>query len=120
MLVEAAGPGQVAEMRYTALQALSRMHDPRATDAIERATASVEMRNLRSFALQSLAANDSARATAVALRSLGDYDPLFAVAAVRTAARVGGADAKAKLAEALRTEKRVTVRAAIQRALAAH
>ena len=120
MLVEAVGPDQPANIRYTALQALSKIHDPRATDAIERTTANVETRNLRCFALQSLAANDPARPTAVALRSVGDYDPLFAVAAVQTAAQAGGADAKAKLAEALRTEKRVTVRAAIQQVLAAH
>jgi hypothetical protein len=34
--------------------------------------------------------------------------------------RTGGADARAKLTAALRTERRVTVRAAIQGALAQH
>ncbi|MEP6745951.1 MAG: HEAT repeat domain-containing protein, partial [Gemmatimonadota bacterium] len=95
--------------------------DPRALDALERMTATNETRDLRGTALQLLArAGNPARATAVALRAVGDYDPLFAVQAVRTAAQVGGAGARAKLAEALRTETRVTVRAAIQEALAVH
>jgi aminopeptidase N len=119
LLVDAAGVDQARSLRATAVQLLGAVRDARAKDALERLTASAEDRNLRTEALQSLAATgDSARATAVALRYLGDYDPLFAVAAVRVVARVGGADGKAKLGAALRAEQRVTVRRAIQQALA--
>jgi HEAT repeat protein len=107
-------------MRVTAAELLRGYRDPRAEDALERLTASAEDRNLRQQALQSLAATDSARAAAVALRYLGDYDPLFAVSAVGVVARVGGADGKAKLTQALAAERRVTVRRAIQQALGEH
>lgn len=120
ILIAATGPDQVANIRITAARALGAIHDPQAAAALERLTAPVETRDLRSLALRTLERNDAARATAVALRSLGDYDPLFAVAAVQTVARAGGADGKARLSEALRTEKRVTVREAIRQALAAH
>jgi len=120
ILLQAAGPDQVASIRAAAARGLSTIHDPQAVEALVKMTATVETRDLRSLSLRLLATNDPARATAVALAAVGDYDPLFAVAAVRTAAQVGGADAKAKLTEALRTEKRVTVRAAIQGVLAQH
>ena len=55
----------------------------------------------------------------MALRLVGDYDPLFAVAAVGVVGRVGGADGRAKLTQAMRTEQRVYVRLAMQQALAA-
>ena len=119
-LVDATAANQSRTMRVTAEQLLRGYPDPRAEDALERLTASIEDRNVRQQALQSLAATDSARATAVALRYLGDYDPLFAVTAVRVVARVGGADGKAKLTQALLAEKRVTVRRAIQQALGGH
>jgi aminopeptidase N len=121
LLVDATGADQARTLRVTALELLGGIRDPRGEDALERLTASAEDRNLRAEALESLAATgDSARATAVALRYLGDYDPLFAVAAVQVVGRVGGADGKAKLTAALPGEKRVTVRLAIQRALAGH
>jgi aminopeptidase N len=119
-LADATAANQSRTMRVTAAQLLRGYPDPRAEDALERLTASVEGRNLRQQALQSLAGTDSARAAAVALRYLGDYDPLFAVSAVRVVARVGGADGKAKLTQALLAEKRVTVRRAIQQALGGH
>ena len=69
-------------------------------------------------ALNALAASgDSARATAVALRAIGDPDPLFAAAAAGLVGRVGGTAGKATLAEALKKETRVTVRAAMTRVL---
>jgi len=118
VLLQAAGPDQVANVRFTAARGLSTIHDPQAVAALVKMTLPVETRDLRQFSLRMLATNDPARATQVALAALGDYDPLFAVSAVQTAARVGGAPAKAKLTEALRTESRVTVRSAISQALA--
>ena len=119
LLLEASGPDNPAGIRGTAAEALAALRDPRALDALERMTAPSETRDLRGIALDALATADQGRAYRVALRAVGDYDPLFAVQAVRVAARTGGADARAKLATALRTETRVTVRAAIQRVLAA-
>jgi len=56
----------------------------------------------------------------LALRLIGDYDPLFASAAVRVVGRVGGADGRAKLAQAMRAERRVYVRLAMQQVLGVH
>ena len=120
LLLEASGPGNPAGIRGTAAEALARIRDPRALDALERMTATSETRDLRGTALGALATADQARAYRVALQAIGDYDPLFAVQAVRVAARTGGADARTALTAALRTERRVTVRAAIQGALARH
>lgn len=57
------------------------------------------------------------RASALALRLIGDYDPLFAVATVRVLARTGGEAGKARLREAMARETRVTVRLAMQQVL---
>jgi aminopeptidase N len=106
--------------RLTAFHFLGQLRDPRALEVLERMTASTEDRNVRTQALSAIAASgDSARATALALRMIGDYDPLFAAAAVRVVGRVGGAAGQAKLAQAMRTERRVSVRLAMQQALAA-
>ena len=121
LLIDATAATQPRSLRATAARLLGRYRDARGEDALERLTASVEDRDLRGGALRSLAATgDSARATAVALKYLGDYDPLFAVTAVDVVARVGGADGKAKLTAALPAEKRVSVRLAMQRALGGH
>ncbi|MFI5235778.1 MAG: M1 family aminopeptidase [Gemmatimonadales bacterium] len=121
MLLAASGPAQPAAIRALAANFLGRVGGPEAEDALEHLTASVETRNLRTTAIHALAATgDSARATSVALKAMGDYDPLFAVQAVRVAARMGGAAGKAALAEALKTETRVTVRATLEEVLAAH
>ena len=114
LLLDAAGTDKGLGMRFEAVAGLAKIHDPRALDALERMTATQEVRDLRVNALQALAQNDAARATALALRSIGDYDPLFAVAAVRVAARAGGDAAKAELTRRLRGETRVTVRSAIR------
>ena len=117
LLLRSASTGQELGLRQVATSLLARSHDARAKDMLERLTDASEDRGLRTNALNALAATgDSTRATAVALRLIGDYDPLFAVAAVDVVARVGGAAGKARLAEALRTESRVLVRAAMQRA----
>ena len=71
-------------------------------------TATTEDRDLRTTALNALAATgDSARASALALHLIGDYDPLFAAAAVRVLARTGGDAGKAQLREAMAHEPRV-------------
>jgi aminopeptidase N len=119
LLVTATGTNQPRSLRATAVDALSRIHDQRGAEALERVTMPTEDRNLRAQALAAiLSSGDSARAAAVARRYLGDPDPLFAGAAVQVLARAGGAAGRAELTAALATEKRVTVRRAIQRVLA--
>jgi HEAT repeat protein len=118
ILLQASGGDQVADVRITAARGLATIHDPQAVAALVRMTIPSETRDLRQLALRMLATNDPARATQVALAAVGDYDPLFAVSAVQTAARVGGPAAKAQLTAALPKETRVTVRSAIQGALA--
>jgi len=120
ILLQASGTDQIANVRFTAARGLSTIHDPQAVAALQKLTVPSETRDLRQFSLRMLATNDPARATQVALAAVGDYDPLFAVSAVQTAAQVGGASAKSELSKALQTETRVTVRSAITRALAAH
>ncbi|HET7025022.1 MAG TPA: M1 family aminopeptidase [Gemmatimonadales bacterium] len=121
LLVAASGPDNTAGIRYTAARQLGRLGGTAAEDALVKLTASVETRSLRGLALNALAiTGDSARATGEALSHLGDYDPLFAVQAVYTVGRMGGAAGKAKLAEWRKTERRVTVNAAIDQVLARH
>ena len=115
LLLEASRSSQTFNMRTSAAQWLGRIKDPRAADALEAMTATTEDRNLRSTALNALVSTgDSARVNALALRLIGDYDPLFAVAAVRVLARTGGEAGKARLREAMARETRVTVRLAMQ------
>ena len=117
-LVKASQPGEPLGIRFTAVNYLGNSRDPKAEDALERLTAPSEDRNLRTFALDQLAATgDSARASRVALGLVADPDPLFAQAAVRDAAKVGGASARAALSAALPKESRVFVRLAIRNAL---
>jgi aminopeptidase N len=119
-LLAAVAPAQIANMRFTAMQFLAHIRAPQSEDALEKTTATTEDRNIRQVALQALAATgDSARATAVALRLIPDYDPLFAVTAVQVVGDVGGDAGKAKLRDAMKKETRVFVRAAMRRALEA-
>ena len=112
--------GLPTNYRATAAAALGRLKDRRGTEALERLTAASEPRDLRGGALNALAQlGDSARAAAVATKGLSDYDPLYAVQAVRVLARVGGSPGRAALARAQATEQRVTVKAAIAQALKA-
>lgn len=121
LLIAATGPDQPPAIRLTAAQGLGASRDPRAADALERMIDPKEDRGVRTTGLFALAqTGDSARASAVALRAVGDYDPLFAVTAVDVAARMGGASARAALTADLKKETRVTVRLAITRALAGH
>jgi hypothetical protein len=121
MLIAATGSDQPAAIRLTAAQGLGASRDPKAKDALELMMNAREDRGVRTTGLFALAeTGDSARASAAALRAVGDYDPLFAVTAVDVAARMGGASARAALAADLKKETRVTVRLAITRALAGH
>ncbi len=118
LLVAASGPDQPIQSRFGAIQLLSKMRDPKSLAALERLTATTEDRNIRTLGLNGLAeTGDSARATSVALSLIGDYDPLFAAAAVRVVGRFGGAAGKAKLREAQKKETRVLVRGAMEQAL---
>ena len=119
LLVTASRADQPLGMRGTAARLLGRLRNPRAEDALELMTAASEDRNIRMTGLYALAATgDSARASAVSRRLIGDYDPLFAAAAVGMLARIGGEAGKAQLREAMAHESRVHVRLAMQRALA--
>jgi aminopeptidase N len=121
LLVEAVAAGQPFSLRLTAAHHLSRLGGAEAEGALEQLTVPDEDRNIRITGLSALATTgDSARARTVALRAVADPDPLFAAAAVRTVARVGGEAGAAALREALKRETRVTVRLAITRALERH
>ncbi len=117
-LVMASTPGRPLSIRQTATMALSRLRAPAAVDALARLTDPSEVRRLRSVGLQGLlATGDTARILEVASRGLKDYDPLYAQVAVRVLARLGTPEAKARLKAAEKTETRVHVRDAIERAL---
>jgi len=119
LLLAAVGPEQTANRRFTAMNFLAHIRDPQSEDALERTTATVEDRFIRQSALQSLATTgDSARATALALKLIPDYDPLFAVTAVQVVGQVGGDAGKARLRDAMKKETRVFVKAAMEKALA--
>lgn len=121
VLIEASGPEHPSGLRATAAHYLGKFGGADAEKALIRMTDPIETRNLRITALYALAATgDSAQASSVALTAIGDYDPLFAVQGVQVAARMGGAAAKARLAEMYKTERRVTVRATMEGVLKAH
>ena len=74
---------------------------------------------MRTTALALLAAwPDKTRAVAVAARYLDDGDPLFASAAAASLGKIGGNEGTTALRKAEASESRVTVKAAIVRALA--
>jgi HEAT repeat protein len=82
-------------------------------------TVEKEPRAARTTALMLLANwPDKARGVAVATRYLNDGDPLFASAAAETLGKIGGEAGKATLRKAAEGESRVTVEAAIVKALA--
>ena len=118
VLEEATQPGLPLGIRSVAASALGRLHDPGAADALARLTDPVEPRGLRQIALSALlATGDQARTLDVAGRALSDYDPLFSTTAVSVLARLGTPEAKAKLAAAEKSETRVHVKEAMERAL---
>jgi aminopeptidase N len=118
LLVEATKPGNPLVERGTAGAMLAQLHTPEAFDALARLTDPSEVRELRGVGLRGLfATGDTARAIAVATKALTDYDPLFSEAAVRALGRLGTPAARAALEAQLKTETRVSVKAAIERAL---
>jgi aminopeptidase N len=120
LLLDRIAHGGSLDVRLTAAGRLSLKPDTAGLDALEGLTRSEEPRNGRETALRLLAEwpVGTERAVAVATRYLSDGDPLFASTAVRTLARVGGDAGKTTLKAAMARETRVTVRAAITRALA--
>ena len=119
-VVDASGPAHSEAVRGTAAGLLAQMHAPAANEALERLTDPSEVRGLRTSALGGLfRGGDTARAIAVATRGLSDYDPLYAEAAVRDLGQLGTPAAKDALNNALKTETRVFVKQAIERALSA-
>lgn len=118
-LVEtAAEPGHSGWLRQAALNGLAHFRVPEAAVALERLTAPREPRGIRVAALEHLPTQgDTARAVALATRSLDDPDPLFAAGAVAVLARIGGARARALLLQRYATERRVRVLSAITEVL---
>src|SRR5205814_1590732 len=117
LLAEAADSAEPNALRQAAAQSLGELHDPKAGEPLERMAAPNQPRSLRQDALDALAQGDSARAITVARRYLEDDDPLFAVAAVKTLAKIGGREGQALLRRDQSRERRVTVLTAIRAAL---
>ncbi len=118
-LEEATSPDLPLNIRSTAVRMLGRLRDPSTADVLARLTDPVEPRGLRQSALSTLAAiGDEARTVQVAGDALSDYDPLYATSAVSVLSRLGTPAARARLEAAAKTETRVHVKEAIERALA--
>jgi aminopeptidase N len=119
LLVDRSAHGGSIGVRLTAAQALARRPDAAGLDALEALTAEKEPRQVRTTAL-SLLENwpDKTRGVAVATRYLDDGDPLFASEAAATLGKIGGEAGKAALRKEAEGESRVTVKAAIVKALA--
>jgi len=121
LLLARTAPSWPTGLRQSAAARIRNQPDPRAVDALIALTAPSEPRGLRQAGLRYLAGrSDKGPAVATATKYLDDPDPLFAVSAVQTLARIGGPAGKATLEQHLRVEKRVTVNAAIRQALTAH
>jgi HEAT repeat protein len=117
-LLQAAEPGHPLNLRATVASELAKSRDPKAAAALEAYTSPDEPRALRVVGLVSLVqGGDTAHAAAVATKYIADPDPLFAVQAVNALAKVGGDSGRAALEKAAASETRVTVLAAIHRAL---
>jgi HEAT repeat protein len=120
LLVDRTAHGGSLGVRLAAAAALARRPDAAGLDALEAMTAEKEPRQVRITALTLLADwPEKTRGAAVATRYLDDGDPLFASAAAETLGRIGGEAGKATLRKAEQSESRVTVKAAIVRALSA-
>jgi hypothetical protein len=106
-------------VRLAAARRLVLKPDAAGLDAIESLTEVKEPRAIRTAALAMLSRwPDTSRGVAVATRYLADGDPLFASAAVTTLGRIGGSAGKETLRRESASETRVTVKAAIAKALA--
>jgi len=118
LLVDRTAHGGSLEVRVAAAHRLLRKPDAAGLDALEAMTDVKEPRNVRTVALALLAQwPDKARGIAVASKYLSDGDPIFASAAATTLGRIGGTAGKSTLEHAIASETRVTVKAAITRAL---
>jgi len=118
LLVDRTAHGGSLGVRLTAAQRLARKPDTAGFDALEALTDEKEPRQARTIALTLMARwPDKSRAVAVASRYLEDGDPLFASDAAATLGRIGGEAGKATLHKAEASESRVTVKAAIVKAL---
>jgi aminopeptidase N len=119
LLVDRVAHGGSLGVRVGAAERLARRPDAAGLDALESMTAEKEPRAIRTTALTLLAEwPDKSRGVAVATRYLDDGDPLFASAAAETLGKIGGDAAKTTLRKAAASESRVTVRAAIEKAVA--
>jgi hypothetical protein len=120
LLIARTAPGWPLALRQSAGSRIRNQPGQEVVDALVAMTAPSEPRNLRQAALNYLAGrSDRAPAVATATKYLGDPDPLFAVSAVETLARVGGPEGQAVLRQRLTTDPRVTVDDAIRAALKA-
>ena len=92
LLLARTAPGWPLELRQAAAYRIRNQPDPRVVAGADRAHDPSEPRNLRQAGLRYLAGrSDKAPAIATATKYLNDPDPLFAVSAVQTLARIGGA-----------------------------
>ncbi len=120
-LIDASKPGHSMAVRQQAALALGRLHDAAVVAALEDDIDPSAPRGLRGLALRSLfMTGDTARAVAVATRSLNDYDPLFAESAVAMLGQMHTPEARAALETDLKTETRVHVKAMIENTMAKH
>jgi len=119
LLVDCIQHGGALEVRVAAAERLARKPDAAGLDALESMTVVAEPRAARTVALRLLAKwPDRARGIAVATRYLNDGDPIFASAAATTLGSIGGEAGRETLTRAAAGESRVTVKAAIAKALA--
>ena len=106
-------------VRAAAARRLLRKPDAAGLEALTSLTDAREPRELRTRALGLLARwPDRAPAASIATRALEDDDPLFAEFAATQLGTIGGDAGRTSLQAALLRERRVTVRAALVRALA--
>jgi aminopeptidase N len=118
LIVQATAVTEPTPLRGAAADLLKGYRGRESADALAKLTDPSEPRDLRKVALDALTEQgDSTRAAELAARYLADYDPIFAATAAGALAKVGGASGRAKLVAEERKETRVTVRAAIVRAL---
>ncbi len=117
-LLDLAAHGGSLELELWAAAQMRQKQDSAAAAATADLTDWKQPREIRTNALQILASwQDKSRAIAIATRGLDDGDPLFASFAAMVLGRIGGDAGKSALRAALTRETRVTVKAAITRAL---
>jgi aminopeptidase N len=119
LLVDCIAHGGARDVRLSAARRLSLEPDAAGLDALESMTEVKEPRAIRTAALAMMSRwPDRSRGIAVATRYLADGDPIFASAAATTLGKIGGEAGRETLGRAEAGESRVTVKAAIAKALA--